>query len=456
VYLNGIGVRDVGQPGAVDADTVFQVASLSKPVASTVVASVVGNGLASWDDPIVMHDPDFAMADAFVTQTVTLRDMFSHRSGLLDHVGDLLEDIGFDRTTILKRLRHVPLDNKFRANYAYTNFGLTQAAVAAAAAANTTWEELSAERLYEPAGMTSSSSLYANYAASPNHAALHEKVGNAWQPLRTRDADAQSPAGGVSSSARDMTRWLRLQLNNGVLEGKSIIAAEPLAETHRPQMISRVPDDPATDRASFYGLGWIVSYGDRGEVTLSHSGAFSSGAATTVYLLPADKLGIIVLTNGAPVGAPEAVALSFLDLARFGKVQRDYETLLAPAFAALNHPPYGNEIDWTTRPAQPRSSADLAAYVGTYSNDFYGAVQIQASNAGLSIGLGPDRQLFPMTHFDGDTFTYQPVGENAYGPSGVAFTLGTDGKAIVVLIDNLNHDGQGNVTGLGSLTRVAT
>jgi CubicO group peptidase (beta-lactamase class C family) len=121
------------------------------------------------------------------------------------------------------------------------------------------WEELSAERLYMPAGMPSTSSLYADYVASPNHAALHEKVDNAWQTLRTRDADAQSRAGGVSSSVRDMTRWPRLQLNNGVLDGKPIVAGESLPETHRPQMISRVPDDPVVDRASFYGLGWGVS-----------------------------------------------------------------------------------------------------------------------------------------------------------------------------------------------------
>ena len=452
VYLNGMGLRQVGLAGPVDADTVFQVASLSKPIASTVMASVVGDRLASWDDPISMHDPDFAMARKFVTESVTLRDMFSHRSGLFDHAGDLLEDLGFDRAAVLNRLRYVPLENNFRAEYAYTNFGLTEAAVAAAAAANMTWDELSAERLYQPAGMLNTSSRYSDYTAAPNHAVLHEKIADTWHALRTRDPDAQSPAGGVSSTARDMSRWLRLQLNNGMLDGQPVIASEPLAETHRPQIISRAPSDPATDRASFYGLGWIVSYGDQGEVTLSHSGAFSSGAATTAYLLPADKLGIVVLTNGAPVGAPEAVAASFLDLARFGTVQRDYLQLLGPIFATLNRPPYGNDIDWSKPPAQPQPPSDLEVYVGTYTNNFYGAVQIQATGEGLKIGLGPKLQQFLMTHFDGDTFTYQPVGENAYGPSGAAFTMGDDGRPVTLLIDILDRDGEGNATGLGNLT----
>jgi len=94
IYLKGFGVRQVGSPEAVDADTVFPLASLSKPVASTVVAALVGDGLVAWDDPIIRHDPGFAMYDPWVTRQVTLRDMFAHRSGLPDHAGDPLEDRG--------------------------------------------------------------------------------------------------------------------------------------------------------------------------------------------------------------------------------------------------------------------------------------------------------------------------------------------------------------------------
>ena len=85
-------------------------------------------------------------------------------------------------------------------------------------------------------------------------------------------------------------------------------------------------------------------------------------------------------------------------------------------FAAINRPPYVNDVDWTKPPPQPRPAADLEAYAGAYRNELYGSIEIQRSDTGLTIGLGPDLQPFPLTHFDGDTFTYQPVGENAYGP----------------------------------------
>ena len=104
VYLKGFGVRDTTDPQPVDPDTVFQLASLSKPIASTVVSSIVSDGLATWDDPLIKHDPGFALSDPWVTSQVTLKDMFAHRSGLPGSAGEDLEDVGYDRDAILQRL----------------------------------------------------------------------------------------------------------------------------------------------------------------------------------------------------------------------------------------------------------------------------------------------------------------------------------------------------------------
>ncbi|HEY8289515.1 MAG TPA: serine hydrolase domain-containing protein, partial [Acetobacteraceae bacterium] len=142
VYMQGFGVREAGKPEPVDADTVFQLASVSKPIASTVMASLADDKVIRWDDPIVRHDPGFALHDAWVTSEVTLRDMFCHRSGLADHAGDTLEDIGFDRAEVLHRLRYMRPGSSFRSHYAYTNFGLTAAAVAAAKSTGKSWEDL--------------------------------------------------------------------------------------------------------------------------------------------------------------------------------------------------------------------------------------------------------------------------------------------------------------------------
>lgn len=67
-YLKGFGVRRAGEAGPVDADTVFALASLSKPLATTVLAGIVGDGVVSWDDRVVRHEPDFALSDRWVTR----------------------------------------------------------------------------------------------------------------------------------------------------------------------------------------------------------------------------------------------------------------------------------------------------------------------------------------------------------------------------------------------------
>jgi CubicO group peptidase (beta-lactamase class C family) len=79
------------------AAPVFQVASVSTPLASTVVARLVGDGVIGWDDPVRASDPDFALSDPCVTGRVTAADLLSHRSGRHTGAGDLLEDLGVDR-----------------------------------------------------------------------------------------------------------------------------------------------------------------------------------------------------------------------------------------------------------------------------------------------------------------------------------------------------------------------
>jgi CubicO group peptidase (beta-lactamase class C family) len=443
VYLEGFGVRQVGKSEPVNPETVFQLASVSKPVTTTVIAARVGDGQVAWDDPIVRLDPNFAMYDPWVTRQVTLRDMFCHRSGLPDHAGDVLEDLGYDQTEILHRLRYIRSNGRFRSSYAYTNFGFTAAALAAARASGKSWEELSAARLYQPLGMTSTSSRFSDFMRTSNRALGHVREGNAWVAKYARDADAQSPAGGVSSSARDMAMWLRLLLGRGHVDGREIVKSAPLDETHRPQMVTTPTENPMTDQFGFYGLGWNVGYGHGGRIRWSHSGGFNLGAATCVNVLPTEQIGIVALSNTQPIGVPEAICEGCLDVLLNGRLERDWLMLFGPLFARAMAPPYGTAVDNSKPPMERSPQLAAAAYVGSYQSDLYGAIEIVGTDMALALTLGPKHTLFALRHFARDVFSYQPVGENAYGPSAVTFMLGPDQKATSVTIENLDVDGQG-------------
>ncbi|MEU9147848.1 serine hydrolase [Streptomyces sp. NPDC048349] len=421
VHLKGYGLRRTGETAKVDPDTVFQVASVSKPISSTVVAGALTEP-GEWGRHTAL--PGFSLKDPWVSGHVTTADLFSHRSGLPDHAGDLLEDLGYDQAYILDHLRFEPL-TPFRGSYAYTNFGLTAAAEGVARAKGASWQKLSEDVLFKPAGMTSTSTEFSAFERAPNRAATHvENPDGTWSPRFVRNPDAQAPAGGVSSTARDMSRWLRLQLADGTLDGKRIIPAETLAATHFPQILSQPPAPPA-NRTGFYGLGWNVSYDGAGRLRLSHSGGFELGANTNVTMLPLEKLGIVVLTNGAPVGVADTVALNFFDFAEHGKATTDWLPLISGLYEQeLN---VGRSpTDYARPPSGAKPAQDSAAYTGTYDNPYYGKATVTADdNGALTLSLGPKPQRYPLTHYDGDTFSFETRGENAIGRTGVFFTDGT-------------------------------
>src|SRR6267378_5574616 len=441
VYAKGFGVRDVNTKQPIDADTVFQLASVSKPIGSTVVAELVGEGKITWDSKLSVLDPTFAMFDPWVTREITIRDMYAHRSGLPEHAGDLLEDLGFTRAEILHRLRYQHPDSSLRSHYAYTNFGMTEGGIAAAKAYGLDWEKASEEKLYQPLGMTSTSSRYVDFMARKNKALGHVLVDGKWLQKFKRDPDAQSPAGGVSSSVNDVAKWMRLQLANGKFDGKQIVDEKALLETHHPHMLTGF--SPFTGLPSFYGLGWNVSYDEQGRLRLNHSGAFALGAATHVNLVPGEQLGIVVLTNAYPIGIAEALGTTFLDTALYGKPTRDWFAIFKQAFS--NPSAVGTVLgfDYSKAPASPAPALKNSAYVGRFTNDYFGDISIVEKDGRLVIVEGPKNKTFPMQHYDRDTFTYETEDENAVGKSGITFTIALDGKANQVVVENLNVRGEG-------------
>lgn len=442
VYAKGFGVRKVGDDGKVGPDTVFQLASMSKPIGATVVAHEVTKGTVTWTTPVREHLPEFELRDPYVSSKLTIADLYAHRSGLPPHAGDLLEDLGYDRDQILHRLRTLPLQ-PYRISYNYTNFGMTAAAESVARAAGTDWETLSERNLYQPLGMKNTSSRFADYAARTDRAYTHVKVDGEWRADVVRDPDAQSAAGGVSSSVNDLTRWMVMVLGEGKGgDGQQIASPEALTPAVTPQIVS-APAGSAASRAGFYGYGFDVSVQSSGRTQLSHSGAFSAGAGTNVLLSPLAGFGIVTLTNAAPVGAAEALNQEFADLAVYGHPKFPWWDLYSGALAGLSEP-FGRYAG-KQPPADATRAGALRAYTGTYRNPYVGPAVIADSGSGLTLTLGPKKSTFPLRHWDKDTFVYSPSGESANpgSVSAVTFTRDSAGSARSVEIEYYAQDGRG-------------
>ncbi|MFN8088655.1 MAG: serine hydrolase [Mycobacterium sp.] len=442
LYAKGFGVKDAGRPdepgNRVGPDTVFQLASLSKPIGATVVAHQVGEHAIEWNTPIVDKLPWFALSDAAVTRTVTIGDMYAHRSGLPDHAGDKLEDLGYDQRPILQKLRQLPLD-PFRISYAYTNFGLTAAAEAVAAGAGKSWEDLSRDVLYSPLGMTSTSSRFADFENRSDKALGHILIDGKYLPRYQRDPDQESPAGGVSSSVNDLTRWLAMVLANGTYDGKQIVSPEALLPALTPQAVSSPPTQPAM-RSGFYGYGFNIATTSASRVQFSHSGAFELGAATNFVIIPSADVAIVALSNSTPAGIPEALTAEFADLVQFGEVREDWRKLYADIISPMSAPV--GELAGKPRPQRPRNPKPLRSYVGRYANDYWGPATVTEKNGQLLLSLGPRPETHELEHWDGDEFTFGFVSENS--PPGSISAAVFNGDTLT--LEYYDHDKMGTFT----------
>src|SRR4030088_1528751 len=171
----GYGVRRLGSADSVDADTIFEIGSLSKAFTAAALAVLVDRGKIRWDDPVIDHIPGFQMYDPWVTREITVLDLLVHRSGLGAGEGDLLF---FPRTTLsraegVRRLRYLRPATSFRYAYAYDNILYVAAGQLIEDVSGRPWEEFVRDNLLVPAGMRTATSSLTAWRATFNRAWPH-------------------------------------------------------------------------------------------------------------------------------------------------------------------------------------------------------------------------------------------------------------------------------------------
>src|SRR5262249_34320577 len=148
----------------------------------------------------------------------------------------------------------------------------------------------------------------------------HGWIGDSTVPIPWHNLDNMGPAGSINASAREMAEWLRLQLNDGVYQGRRLVSAAAMHEMHSPQTV--IPIDrwyasgspvnhqmvPGT-HFFMYGMGWFLQ-DYRGRFIVQHGGSID-GMRALVAMVPEDKVGIVILTNQNPSNVDEAIMFRF-------------------------------------------------------------------------------------------------------------------------------------------------
>jgi CubicO group peptidase (beta-lactamase class C family) len=418
IYLRCFGVKNITTKEPVNPDTRFQLASISKSITGSMIASMVGTGELSWDDPVASIDQSIVLSDPYVTKHVTFRDLLSHRSGLPEYGGDDLQyGFGYSRPEIMSRLRYLGLTGSFRSSYGYSNIGITAAGEAAAMKAGKPYEDLVAERIFVPAGMYNTSAHFADFANSADHADSYPLEDGTPVAGPLLNDDVNSPAGGVSSTISDMARYARLQANGGVIDGKEVINASAWREMHTPQYIRTYSGTEMTGS----GLGWNTYLGN-GHSRNEKDGALSSGVATLITVWPEEKMALVVLTNGFPEGnvLTGGISNGWDELYSTGRIQKDWygdtERHMKEMLGGMSPKP-------VVGPVNPKPARDLAYYTGSYTQDYYGTVRIVADAGNLLVYAGRSTTPFVLEPYDGDTF------REASGEGVARFTVGSNATA---------------------------
>ena len=414
VHARGYGVRRAGEPAAVDADTLFGIASNTKAFTCAAISMLADAGKLDWDDPVTKHLPEFQMYDPWVTRELTLRDLVTHRGGLGLGQGDLMwwPATDFTRGEIVRNVRLLKPATSLRSRYAYSNVMYVVAGELLARAAGVSWDEFVRERIFAPLGMSRSNTSVDAVAA--NVAAPHLELAGVLKAVPPMHADNCGAAGAINSSASDMARWLRMLLEcgrQGAGGGEGcLLRPESIRRMWTAQIALGTPDPPPglePLRANFagYGLGFgLRDY--RGRKLVTHTGGLP-GYVSQVALLPEERLGLIVLTNQEASGAMSAVMYAVLDgylgapqppvdwIAAFRRRRDDQRRSAREAVERA-----AAARDAASRPALP-----LATYAGRYRDPWYGDVVVREHGGRLELEMTRTRgMLADLEHWQRDTF----------------------------------------------------
>ncbi len=441
-FAKGFGVRKLGSPEKVDADTIFPTGSTGKAFTVADLAILIEQGKLSWDDKVIDHLPEFQMYDPWVTREMTIRDLLVHRSGLGLGAGDLMfvPRTNLSRAESVKRLRYIKPATSFRSAYAYDNVLYMVTGQLIEAVSGETWEKFTADHLLKVAGMSHSTSDEDARFSNPDRAYPHARMNGGLRGAGDQEVLDEhdelgrnaAPAGGLTVSANDMSRWLRIQLAGGKLPDSDahLFSADSQNVMWSPLVImpnGHQPDALKATEPNFnlYALGWdIRDY--RGAKIIWHGGAVF-GFLTAVVLIPEKHVGFSIEINS-----------------------EDGEVILGLMYELLDHYLDAPPNDWpakyiafksekvagalktakaaAAKPANVGPSLPIERYAGTYHDAWYGDIVVSVVNKKLAIDFkSTPRMSGGLDHYQYDSFVTKFT-DKSIEPAYVNFSLDADGK----------------------------
>ncbi|MFF2807893.1 serine hydrolase domain-containing protein [Streptomyces sp. NPDC058000] len=337
----GILHRETGV--ATTTDSVFQIGSVSKGYTAALVMLLADAGKLDLDARVIDILPEFAVADAEATRTITVRQLLNHTSGIQ---GDHVKDTGRGDDCLARYVasaRTVGMTNPPGATMSYSSTGYNVLGRIVEVITGTTWDEALKDMIYKPLGLTHTMTLpeeVLRFRAAMGHMGEpgEDPVPTPQWDMMPRSA---GPYGGISATAADVAGFARLFVDGGTApDGTRVLSAEAVEAMLAPEV--EMPDKWFL--GAHWGLGWGLFEWD-GVRGFGHDGS-TFGQLAYLRALPEKGLAIALLTNGG-AAAPKV-----------------FETLcreLTAELAGVTMPEFG--------PSQEQVSVDPRPFTGGYRRE---------------------------------------------------------------------------------------
>lgn len=429
VFAKGYGYREYEQKLPVTAKTLFQIASNTKLFTAVSAGMLVDKGKLDWDKPIRNYVPSIEFYNSELNNSVTIRDMLSHRTGISRH--DLIwYKSDFSRKDLFDRLKYLEPSQPLRQGFLYNNLMYVGAGYIIELLSSKTWETFLQENILNPLEMKSTVFSVKEMEKNPDHGVPYNEKRDTTLLYKIpiyEDQQAVGPAGAIISNIEDMSNWLITLMNNGKFKNHQVIPESIVKATLEPTIA--LPNSGLENKGykeilnTNYGMGrFTLSY--RGHFMTNHGGALP-GFYSQVSAMPYDSIGVIVFVIGEQ-GAPLSNIIPYniyerllgLDLTPWS------ERGLKDQIEGKKIGKEGRSKSGSDRIAGTSPSHPLTDYVGQYQNPAYGIINITLEGKELLFDFHNIK--LPLKHFHYDRF--DTPNDEQYGLWTLNFTTNPQGS----------------------------
>lgn len=280
--LEAVGYQDLEQKVPMKPDTVFQVMSNTKPVTAVAVMMLEEKGLLALSDPVEKHLPEFHRpAGSF--RAMTIRDLLTHTSGLSSEdpkaIWDSEVKLASTLAEVASLISQQPIESEPGARYRYSGPGFAVLGRIVEVVSGQRYEDFLEQRIFKPLGM-SDSFFFPPPGKRHRIAQVYGRQAGALRPaavdLYRQGAKYANPAGGLFSTAADMSAFCQMMLNGGAWRGTRVLSRASVETMTRIQFRE---GNAATGR----GLGWSVVISPSPSLPLLSPGSYGHSGAFGTY-----------------------------------------------------------------------------------------------------------------------------------------------------------------------------